>query len=705
MESASSNPITWRFGRFELDGEGRQLLENSQPVHIQQRPLQVLTLLLTQAPAVVSRELLTRQLWPDDAEVDREDALNAIVARLRRTLRDDIAEPQFVITVPGRGYRFIGLEDGAAAQAPPQQIAPDPKPRSWQRRVWTALAVAGLAGVGWEALQTPPQPRIVRLEDLTTSGALDFLAQPASDGANFYYLQREGGGWTLMKNAGEESAAVEVPDPLQARGKNILLLDVAADTGEWLIGAFRERGEAFELWHWRAPGGTPLRVGTVAADDAAWYPDGKRIVYGTHGRLWSVAPDGRDAREESSVGGGVLNWFSWSPDGSELRFSSDDAIWRWRPLDHAPAQRLGAAYPRCCGNWSHDGRYYLFSELRAGVWNLWAQRQVGRIWRFGRMPKAVQLSFEPRNVMGAYVGRGHEEVAFYQTDQREAPERMDLSKHAAVPLLGGRNASQLEYAPDGRHVAFVDQRDSTLWVADNAAGFQASNFRQLTLPGGVAAFPRWSPDGKWIAYTYRAEGSAERAWTVPSSGGAPEAVAVPPQFEHILVTNPDWSADGGQLLVGLVDQTPGRPEHYSLAIVDRQRATYHAVSGSDGLTAARWSPDGRWIAAYSNDQHQLEIYDVRRRQWQQIARGSAFSFPVWSRDGRYVYAQDLLAAAQPVVRYAVNTWRPEAVTDFSPYLQSGVHRAGFLSLAPDGSPVVAFNTGFANLRRAWLELP
>src|SRR6185437_12326240 len=135
MESASSNPITWRFGRFELDGDGRQLLENSEPVHIQQRPLQVLTLLLTQAPAVVSREQLTRQLWPDDAGLDREDALNAIVARLRRTLRDDIAEPRYVITVPGRGYRFIGLEDVAATQAS-LQTAPDPKPRSWQRRIW-----------------------------------------------------------------------------------------------------------------------------------------------------------------------------------------------------------------------------------------------------------------------------------------------------------------------------------------------------------------------------------------------------------------------------------------------------------------------------------------------------------------------------------------------------------------------------------------
>ncbi|MGH9395160.1 MAG: winged helix-turn-helix domain-containing protein, partial [Terriglobales bacterium] len=645
---------------------------------------------------------IQEMLWPGGAEVERDDALNSIVRRLRRALRDELAEPHYVATVPGRGYRFIGLEREQAT--PTSGAAPTAAlQRKKQMAVWAAAA-ALLMVVATVVLRPLPAPRIVRIEDLTSGGGLDFLSQPASDGAHFYYLQRAGGHWDLMQNAGNVTGAEVVPNTIPGAGGSVRLLDVSPDGSEWLLGSFQERGEPMQLWRQRVPGGAPVRLGAITTDDALWYPDGSRIVYGYRGGLWSVRPDGSEPRREGEalLGGGALTWMAWAPDGVRLRFTQSNTLWQWRRDRGMAPQRLAAALPRCCGNWTGDGRYYLFSEERDGVWNLWAQRQARRWFS---APGPVQLTFEPHSVFGAYTARKDAQVVVYQIEQREQPQRLDLARHEFQPLLEGRNAIHLEYSPDGRSLAFLDTRDATVWTAAMSANFQASDFRQLTLAGDAAAFPRWSPDGGSIAYGRETASGRMRSYVNPVGGGGAEALPAPAALADADVEAPDWSPDGRRLVVAVDDHPPEGFERYSLAIVTRASGAWAAVAGSDGLAAPRWSPDGRWLAAYSGDQHRLEIFDFKRQRWQVAATGKAFTFPEWSRDGRYVYAQDLLSLGQPLYRYAAGSWKQELVAEFSAQTRDGVHRAGFMSLAPDGSPLIAFNTGYANLRRAFLELP
>jgi DNA-binding winged helix-turn-helix (wHTH) protein len=75
------------------------------------QPLTILLALLEWPGGLVTRDALRQQLWPDNTFVDFEHGLNAAVKRLRDTLGDSADAPQFVETVPRRGYRFIATSN------------------------------------------------------------------------------------------------------------------------------------------------------------------------------------------------------------------------------------------------------------------------------------------------------------------------------------------------------------------------------------------------------------------------------------------------------------------------------------------------------------------------------------------------------------------------------------------------------------------
>ena len=96
-----------RFGDFEADVKSIELRKQGLRVKLQEQPFQVLQILLEHAGEVVSREALRRQIWPADTFVDFEQGLNNAIKRLREALGDSPEDPQFIETIPRRGYRFV----------------------------------------------------------------------------------------------------------------------------------------------------------------------------------------------------------------------------------------------------------------------------------------------------------------------------------------------------------------------------------------------------------------------------------------------------------------------------------------------------------------------------------------------------------------------------------------------------------------------
>jgi DNA-binding winged helix-turn-helix (wHTH) protein/Tfp pilus assembly protein PilF len=114
-----------RFGIFDLDMQNRELRRRGLRVKLQQKPFQILHLLISRAGKFVTRGQLAQHLWPD-LHVNFDRSLNTAVNSLRRALGDSPENPRFIETRAGFGYRFIAqvesIEERATVSAPAMHI-------------------------------------------------------------------------------------------------------------------------------------------------------------------------------------------------------------------------------------------------------------------------------------------------------------------------------------------------------------------------------------------------------------------------------------------------------------------------------------------------------------------------------------------------------------------------------------------------------
>src|ERR1700756_4791421 len=95
------------FADFELDFGRFQLYRAGQPVRLEGLPLQLLMLLVEHQGQLMTREQIADQLWGKDVFVDIEQGINTAIRKVRMALEDDSAQPQYLQTVVGHGYRFV----------------------------------------------------------------------------------------------------------------------------------------------------------------------------------------------------------------------------------------------------------------------------------------------------------------------------------------------------------------------------------------------------------------------------------------------------------------------------------------------------------------------------------------------------------------------------------------------------------------------
>src|SRR5678816_2406892 len=90
-----------------MDLSASELRRAGARIKLQPQPFKVLAVLANRAGEVVTRDDLEQQVWGSETHVDFDLSLNYCIKQIRSALKDDAETPQFIETLPRRGYRFI----------------------------------------------------------------------------------------------------------------------------------------------------------------------------------------------------------------------------------------------------------------------------------------------------------------------------------------------------------------------------------------------------------------------------------------------------------------------------------------------------------------------------------------------------------------------------------------------------------------------
>jgi serine/threonine protein kinase/WD40 repeat protein len=262
-------------------------------------------------------------------------------------------------------------------------------------------------------------------------------------------------------------------------------------------------------------------------------------------------------------------------------------------------------------------------------------------------------------------------VAATSTSEGHATLQLKTPRGTLEPLSDTVRAySDPRLSPDGRQLALhLYDQDNDIWIFDMARGAMS----RLTFDPREDETPAWSPDGRWIAYAgYVPGGGADRAVLRrrADGSGAEEVLMKGPTHSHVT----DWTPDGRSLLIESAE-VERRSDIVMVNVADRTVTSLIATPFSE--SAARISPDGKWMAYQSDESGRLEVY-LRSfpglEAKVQVSTGGGEQ-PVWSRDGKWVYfrtATDIARSAMvpsgaamqvgsPATLFADNFLRPQAV--------------------------------------------
>jgi Tol biopolymer transport system component len=197
--------------------------------------------------------------------------------------------------------------------------------------------------------------------------------------------------------------------------------------------------------------------------------------------------------------------------------------------------------------------------------------------------------------------------------------------------------------------------------------------------------PRWSPDRRKILFFEFALSVEKpaRIYEISSEGGSPQQLL---PDDHSQQLDPNWSPDGTKVMFAGESNNPSSAIH----ILDLANHQVSNVPGSQGLYSPRWSPDERYISAFSADSKTILLFDLQSQKWSELANGS-LAWLNWSHDGQYIYVLDY-RGRDAIVRIRIGDHKIEPIADLKDFASAGRYGRA-LALAPDDSPLVLRDTG------------
>jgi hypothetical protein len=241
---------------------------------------------------------------------------------------------------------------------------------------WIAVASAALVVAGTLAFALRPAlppPRVTSYKQITHDGlpksfAGERVANVLTDGSRVYPQENLNGRYVVaqVSAAGGDTAPMPMPFP------NVALDNMSPDKSELLVSSFSGSEAIQTMWVVPVLGGSPRRFVEPPGGDATWMPNGDRMLANGN-QLLAISNSGEQRKLASLPENFFIFWLRWSPDGKVLRLDGNgppgDTIWEMSPdgsnlhqffKDWHEEKNAGQ------GNWTPDGRYFVFQSCRNG---------------------------------------------------------------------------------------------------------------------------------------------------------------------------------------------------------------------------------------------------------------------------------------------------------------------------------------------------
>ena len=722
-----------RFALFEADLGRGTLCRQGTRLRLQVQPFRILTLLLQQPGEIVTREQCRQALWPEGTHVNFDGSLNAALKKLRAALQDEAENPRFIETVPRQGYRFLvpiqvindavaSVQEGRLSRLGngdqsievrlhlrPEIAQGFATPPDWDReraertQKWfdvMLLSVAILFG-SWFLfflVYPVPHPSMQHMARITNAGRIDEWGGIVSDGTRIFFLERDDGHWNLMQTSVEGGNAEKMATPFE----NTRLFAISPDHAQFLIGQFAGRDEEMPLWLWPVQGGEPRRLGQATGADPAWSPDGTQIVFVRGQNIYAIHRDGTQIRQLAHVEGRPRSP-AWSPDGGSIRFTLDlgefgtPSIWEMTADGtglHAMLSKTAHPSRQSAGNWTADGKYFLFSGCEEYDCNLWGIRNA---WSWFRRShhSPFPLTSGPDSLHAAIPAQMSSRIFAFSFRSRPELGKIDPHTQRMSALSLDTSVAEASFSPNDEMVVYSNRPDDALW----RSRVNGEARIPLTIAPLHGRHARWSPDGKLILFTGARQNQPRNIYVISPDGGSLHPV-LSGAWEG---SEADWSPDGYRIVVSMRNQKT--QSAYGLYTLEPTTGTLKELPDAKGLTEPRWSPDGRYIAAINEAKRGLLLYDVQKADWSLLASGGLLESLHWANDSSVIYFQDQIDREESIFRANVASGKVERVFGFGELLRGSATHCYFTGLDRNGSFYVMLERGMTEIYALDLDLP
>jgi len=525
-------------------------------------------------------------------------------------------------------------------------------------------------------------PRLANAVKVTTTISVEDYPTWSPDGSALAYHSDKAGQWDIWVAplGGSQAVNRTADSPADERFPRW------SPDGRWIV--FHSSADGGGYFVMPAVGGAarkiaPCREAETDVGPAEWSPDSARLAHVSGQRtrpcIEILTLADRSSRKLSlpkNPKSNVVRHMSWSPDGRWLaydrslsRIAATCELWLLRVADGVSLQLEDASKNNWNPIWSPDSRDLYYLSDRSGAGDLW-KRSLGADGRPQGDRRQVTSGIE---ILHASLSADGRKLAY--------TKGLIVRNVFRAPLLEGRPATWADADQltdeDTQYESVDISRDGRLLVSSDRSGNwdiyvmspDGRDLRQLTNDPGVDAGPRWSPDGRQVAFYSNRTGHRE-IWMMPHDGG-PARQLTSGTSESFY---PAWSPAGDVIVkqgdgLGVVSVQDGR----------ERRLTEGGNAPWPGY--ADWSPDGRWVAFEWIRDGESHIWRVPASggPLERLTKGQG-RLARWSVDGERIYFIGLGDRLNNIWSLSLESGeeRPETA------LEGRRGRLGTLGLATDG---------------------